>query len=88
VLVEDRVYANAYLTPARAAFHRANHAALRAVFKDLQASGVKNIYYLPADHLFGDDGEWTVDGSHPNALGFMRQADAFAQVLGPLLQAQ
>ena len=85
LLVEDRVYANAYLTPGRAAFHRANHAALRAAFERLQKSGVKNIYYLPAAHLFGDDGEWTVDGSHPNALGFMRQADAFAKVLGPLL---
>ncbi len=88
LLVEDRVYANAYLTSNRAAFHSANHAALRSAFERLQKSGVKNIYYLPADQLFGDDGEWTVDGSHPNALGFMRQADAFAKLLGPLLRAR
>ena len=35
--------------------------------------------------LLGNDGEGTVDSSHPNDLGFMRQADAFAKVLGPLL---
>jgi hypothetical protein len=87
LLVEDRVYANAFLMPNRATFHAANHAALRSAFERLQKSGVKNLYYLPADQLFGDDGEWTVDGSHPNALGFMRQADAFAKVLGPLLQS-
>ena len=88
VLVEDRIHANAYLTPGMAASHAANHAALRAAFANLQQRGVKNLYYLPGDHLFGDDSEWTVDGSHPNALGFMRQADVFAKVLGPLLQPQ
>jgi lysophospholipase L1-like esterase len=88
VLVEDRVYANAYLSSWRQAFHADNHAALRAAFERLQKGGVKNLYYLPADQLFGDDGEWTVDGSHPNALGFMRQADAFAAMLEPLLQTQ
>ena len=86
LLVEDRVHANSYLMPGTAAGHAANHAALRIAFANLEKSGVENLHYLPADHLFGDDGEWTVDGSHPNALGFMRQADAFAAVLGPLLK--
>ncbi len=88
VLVEDRVYANAYLSSWRPGFHADNHAALRTAFEHLHKGGIKNLYYLPADRLFGDDGEWTVDGSHPNALGFMRQADAFANVLEPLLQTQ
>ena len=88
VLVEDRVYANAFLSAWRPGFHADNHAALRVAFERLQKDEVKNLYYLPADRLFGDDGEWTVDGSHPNALGFMRQADAFATVLEPLLQMQ
>jgi hypothetical protein len=29
-----------------------------------------------------------VDGSHPTDLGSMRQAEIFAQVLGPLLKAR
>jgi hypothetical protein len=51
----------------------------------LIAGGVKNLYYLEGEHLLGDDTEGAVDSSHPTDLGFMRQADAFAKVLGPLL---
>ena len=87
VLVEDRVYANAFLNPDRAAHHASNHAALQKAFAHLQQAGVKQLYYVPGDDLFGDDGEGSVDGSHPNDLGFMRQAEAFAKVLGPLLPA-
>ena len=43
------------------------------------------LHYLRGDKLIGDDGEGTVDGSHPTDLGFMRQADAFAGALKPLL---
>jgi hypothetical protein len=31
--------------------------------------------------LIGDDAEGTTDGSHPNDLGFFRQANAFEPVL-------
>ena len=37
--------------------------------------------YIPGDSLLGDDTEGATDGSHPNDLGFMRQADAFEPVL-------
>ncbi|MBU6179662.1 MAG: hypothetical protein KGR69_08345, partial [Verrucomicrobia bacterium] len=32
--------------------------------------------YVEGEGLLGDDTEGTTDGSHPNDLGFMRQADA------------
>ena len=35
--------------------------------------------------MLGEDGEATVDSSHPTDLGFVRQATAFARVLGPIL---
>jgi hypothetical protein len=54
----------------------------------LQADGLTNLYYIPGEHLFGDDGEGSVDGSHPTDLGSFRQAAIFAQVLEPLLKAQ
>jgi len=44
------------------------------------------ICYLKGDDLLGADGEGTVDSSHPTNLGFLRQAEAFAEVLGPLLK--
>lgn len=81
VLVEDRRNTNAWALPERNAHHTANHAALRACFEALQKQGTSALYYLPGDDLLGSDGEGSTDGSHPNDLGFMRQADAFEPVL-------
>jgi aryl-phospho-beta-D-glucosidase BglC (GH1 family) len=85
VLVEDRRFPDGFLVAQKRKGNDANHAALRAAFKRLKKAGVKRLYYIPGDSLLGEDGEGTVDSSHPNDLGFMRQADAFAKVLGPLL---
>ena len=65
--------------------NRTNREALRQVYEALVAEGVKGLYYLEAGAQLGDDGEDTVDGSHPTDLGFVRQADAFEVVLRPLL---
>ncbi len=86
VLVEDRNYSDDFLVPSKANGNAANHAALKAAYENLKKEGVKGLYYLPGEHLLGDDGEGTVDSSHPTDLGFMRQADAFAKVLKPLLK--
>jgi hypothetical protein len=85
LLVEDRTYANAPALPALAKRNADSRAALKKAFDALVAGGDKNLYYLTGDKLIGDDGEGTVDGSHPTDLGFLRQADAFAEALGPLL---
>lgn len=81
VLVEDRRKTNSWIRPSQDAFHNANHEALRECFDALQASGVSGLYYIPGDDLLGDDSEGTADSSHPNDLGFMRQADVFEPVL-------
>lgn len=86
VLVEDRVNANAVLLPQRAAHHRANHEALRAAYQQLRREGVRHLHYVKGNELLGRDGEGTVDGSHPNELGFARQAEALGRVLRPLLK--
>lgn len=87
LLVEDRTFANAPFQPAVAKATADRRAALRAAFDKLTANGVSGLHYLPGDKLIGDDGEGTVDGSHPTDLGFQRQADAFAAALAPLLGA-
>lgn len=86
VLVEDRIYTDAFLVPDRHQRNESNHVALRAAYDRLRRSGVKNLHYLRGDDLLGADGEGTVDGSHPTDLGFMRQAEAEAKILGPLLR--
>lgn len=83
VLVEDRRLTNDWILPAKAKFHDDNHAALREVFETLQREGVKNLHYIPGDHLYGDDAEGATDGSHASDLGFVRQAD----VMEPILRA-
>lgn len=81
VLVEDRVFTNAWVRPEKLKFHADNHAALKKAFNELRAAGTKGLFYIPGDHLLGDDSEGATDASHPNDLGFMRQADAFEPVL-------
>lgn len=56
--------------------------ALRENFQRLKKKGYKNLYYLKADHLIGEDGESTVDAEHFTDLGFYR----FAQELYPVVK--
>ena len=85
VLVEDRNYTNGYFIPAKARRNRESQQALQAQYQALLADGVKHLYYIRGADLLGDDGEATVDSSHPTDLGFMRQARAFEKVLRPIL---
>ena len=86
LLVEDRRNTNSWIHPERAAHHTANHAALKEAFATLQKEGVKRLHYIEGDALLGDDGDGATDGSHPNDLGFVRQADVFEPVLRAALK--
>jgi hypothetical protein len=85
LLVEDRVFPNAFVLPDRMQEHRNRHAALRSVFEKLRASGLKGLYYLEGENLLGEDGEATVDGSHPTDLGMVRYATAYEKMLRMIL---
>src|SRR5262249_43117491 len=87
VLVEDRDYAHAFLVSGARQHNLDNREALRKAYNRLVAEGVVGLHYLPGDKLLGDDGEATVDGSHPTDLGFLRQAEALQTVIGPLLNS-
>jgi hypothetical protein len=88
VLVEDRTMQDSFLIAGRMEYyHLKDRAELKAAYGRLKKSGVKDLYYIPGEHLFGDDGEASVDGSHPTDLGFTRQAEIFAKTLEPLLKA-
>lgn len=85
ILVEDRRFANEWIWPSKEKHHDDNHAALREVFEALKKEGVSKLHYIAGDSLIGDDTEGTTDGSHPNDLGFMRQAAVFEPVLREVL---
>jgi hypothetical protein len=86
VLAEDRLYANGTLLPGARKRNAENHAALKLAYDHLRAAGIKRLHYLPGAPQLGEDGEGTVDGSHPTDLGFLRMADAFAPVLAEALK--
>jgi len=88
VLVEDRSYTDSFLLASKRERNLASRAALKAVFDRLVKDGDTNLYYIPGEDLIGDDGEGTVDSSHPTDLGFLRQSEEFSKVLRPILESQ
>lgn len=51
------------------------------LYKRLRKEGYKNIRYIPADGLVGDDDEHSVDGAHLTDLGFLRMAEGLKKHL-------
>ena len=85
ILVENIHYqAGAFLPGARKSYENKNQA-LRESYKQLMAKKVSGLQYVPGGLLLGNDGEATVDGTHPTDLGFMRIADALEPVLRAVL---
>jgi hypothetical protein len=82
ILVEDRTYANTWIMKSKRDRHAGSRSAFVRAYDNLVKSGVKGLSYVEGEALLGDDTEGTTDGSHPNDLGFMRQAD----VLEPYLR--
>ena len=59
---------------------------IRATYQNAMGSGDKNVYLIDGKtlmNLAGDDG--TVDGCHPNDLGFMSMAKAVGDILEKIL---
>lgn len=62
---------------------------VRATFENARDAGDENVYFIDGETLF--DGAFrdscTVDGCHPNDLGFIRMAEKIAVVMKPLIEA-
>lgn len=85
VLVEDRTYANSWIMKSKRERHQGSRSALVRAYDELVSSGVTGLHYVAGEGLLGDDMEGTTDSSHPNDLGFFRQADALEPVLRKVL---
>lgn len=81
ILVDDTRYPDTWASAWRAQFYRERHDALVECHEQLRKEGLSGIYYLTGGTMTGEDGEGTVDGVHPNDLGFVRQADLFEPLL-------
>lgn len=86
VLIENIPYQSGWFVPKLHTAYVAKNAEIRKTYQTLRNEGMKNIYYIPCDELLGHDAEATVDGVHPNDLGFMRMADAIEPTLREVLK--
>lgn len=82
LLLENIVY-QGQLSDIEPAGRKSKNDALRAAYERLIKTGVTDLHYLGGDDLLGDDWDATVDGTHPNDLGFFRMAN----VITPAIQA-
>jgi lysophospholipase L1-like esterase len=85
LMLDERVWESAPLVPHLAELHRKKTEALKGAYEELAAAGVKGVRFRKGDDLLKDDGEATVDGSHPNDLGMMRYAEALEGELRGML---
>ena len=85
VLVEDRTYPAAWITPTVAAKNATNREAFKHVYAKLLQQPGSPLYYIEGDGLLGIDNDGTSDGSHANDLGASRMADALEPVLKRIL---
>ncbi len=81
LLVENLIYTDAPFVAARAQRVDGSNDLLRKIHAERVARGDRRITLVPALGLIGSDGEGTVDGVHPNDLGFLRMADAIEPYL-------
>lgn len=87
ILVENIQYPDVFIEERKRQIFESKNKGLQTVYKNLQKSGAKNVYYIPSTNLIGDDGEATIDGVHPTDLGFMRMANIFEPILRRVLKA-
>ncbi len=85
LLVEDRSYSDSFLINSKRRRNLSSREAFRAVYDRLTAAGVDGLRYLEGERMLGDDGDATVDSSHPTDLGFYRMADYFEPILREML---
>lgn len=84
LLVEDRTYTNAWVSPVRQQRNTGSRAALREAYAELSVDDPQ-LHYLGHEGLLGDDDEATIDCSHPTDLGFFRMAELITPVLQKLI---
>lgn len=83
-IVENAVYSDAWINPARYEPTRRANEALRQVFERVRKK-IGNLHFVEGTQQLGIVGEATVDGTHPTDAGFIRISDALAPRLEPLL---
>lgn len=75
IFIEDVIFPHTMFDNAIRVEVEKKNAAQKHLFDKLKDVGEKDIYYISAEGMIGDDGEATVDGIHFTDLGMMRYVD-------------
>ncbi len=81
ILIENIHYPHMYFDQKLFALLNEKNELLKRIFQEEKKKGDKNIFYVKADNLIGDNKEATVDGVHLTDLGFLRMAENLYPVL-------
>ena len=88
VFVECPNYPGMRFDAGREKYVKVRNEALRQVFDGLVAEGEKNIYFVGAMQMLGEDNTGTVEGTHFTDVGFISYANILAPVLKQALCEQ
>ncbi len=88
LLVDTPDYQDGFLIKPRMDRVLASRKNLIEEFTKLTADNVSGLFYLNGEKFFGQDGEGTVDGTHPTDLGFKRQTDIMLPVIQGILSRE
>lgn len=75
IFIEDVIFPHTIFDPVIHNEVTKKNIAQRELFEKLKKQGEKQIYYIKAEGMIGDDGEATVDEYHFTDLGMMRYVD-------------
>ena len=75
IFIEDVIFPHTVFDKEMLAEVTLKNEAQKRLFLKLKKAGEKNIYYIAAEGMIGDDGEATVDAIHFTDLGMMRYVD-------------
>lgn len=85
VMVEDFPMTHAWIRQNYQRAHEAKWQAFSSVFKKLKAGGHTNVHYVSGGDLIGKDSAGTVDGVHPNDVGYERLTSGLLEKLEGLV---
>ncbi len=85
LLVEHNGYGNELSSLEAESSYRKTNIELRKAYKDLQAEGIKNLYYLTKEEI-GFHQDAMVEGVHPSDLGMQIYADAYISKIKEILK--
>jgi len=86
LLVEDRRFGGARFQPARMSEFQEKNRMQHLILEELKAEGLSGLHLASHPDWYGEDGEGTIDGSHPTDLGAWRMATALEPKVRALLE--